>query len=528
MKDNGAKGMMPARRPEAGRPGAGSRGASRLQDAWDALQRIDFGFCIFDTDLVLIAVNDYVRYLFPTLAGRLGPGLALQNLLAALHDAGAVPGDVLPAEWAAAAYSALLTGQVLELSLADGRVCRLSPTLGHDGSLAVTVQEVTQLKRAERRLREAKELAERASATKSRFLRAANHDLRQPLATLKILVYNCLTADSLQSRQEALHAMDLTVGIMEDLLSALLDVGQLDAGAIVPRIGSFPVASLFERLRMQFSHQAADKGLQLRMVRSHLQVTSDKLLLERILANFIANAIRYTDCGRILVGCRRMGDRLRIEVHDTGRGIAPEYQERIFDEFYRIDGNETDRERKALGLGLNIAKRLALLLEAPITLRSWPQRGSVFAIELPLGDIWRSEVGDTEISEMAGGEFAGVEILLIEDDPILRKALTALLERWGIVVHTAAGLSDACEVAMTARPDLVISDYRLPGGHTGVEICLALRDACKEDLPCIVITADMDEQPISDISQAGFPCLIKPVSPPRLRVLMHHLLFEQG
>lgn len=498
-----------------------------LRRVWSALQKVGFGLCIFDSKLQLIAVNDPFRDLFGAASEWLDYGSAFADFFRALITQKVVHRDNVDA-WITESTDALRSGGTLQLTLADGRICELVATLGHDSGLTLVAQDVTRIRYSEQALREAKEFAESANIMKSRFLRAANHDLRQPLATMKILVYNCMTTDDPEQRSEALRAMEITVSVMEELLGALLNVGQLDAGAIVPRVASFPVATLFKRLGVQFAHQAQDKGLKLTIVQSSLHIATDQLLLERILANFLSNAIRYTDYGRILLGCRRVGNKLRIEVHDMGRGIAPEYHERIFEEFYRISGDESRSAHKALGLGLNLAKRIAELLETPISVRSTPGRGSIFAITAPLGDIWRSEVGQSEITEALTGEFVGVEALIVEDDAVLRDALCTLLERWGIVVHAAADYGHAVRLATEKHPDLVVSDFRLPGGHNGVEICRAMREVLGDTLPCVVVTADTDEAPLSEIRAAGLPVLIKPIAPARLRVLMHHVLFEQS
>jgi signal transduction histidine kinase/CheY-like chemotaxis protein len=414
------------------------------------------------------------------------------------------------------------------LDMADGRSLEVVHRPLGDGGMTVTVNDVSSLKRTEVALRRAKELAETSDEAKSRFLRAANHDLRQPLATLRILIFNCLGEKDETHRKELFHAMDISVSVMEDLLSALLQIGQLDAGQITPRVTTFQLAQVMERLAIQFAHQARDKGLGFRLVSTRAAVVTDKALLERILANVVSNAIRYTDVGNVLIGCRRVGGALRIEIRDTGRGIAPEHQERIFEEFYQVPDARRVK-RPGLGLGLNIAYRIARLLDHKLELRSRPGHGSVFSLTVPFGDVWQSEAPEPEISEMIGGEFAGKIVLLVEDDDVLRRAMQELLERWGIRVIPATSEAQVREYieGSSQTPDLIIADYSLRG-QVGTQVVEGVRKAFEEAIPAIIVTADAAPEVSLKIASAGLPMLIKPVSPPRLRVMMHNLLFEPG
>jgi signal transduction histidine kinase/CheY-like chemotaxis protein len=485
---------------------------------WDAAGRLQF-------------FNQPFSELYHSASPRLAPGLTFRDFLSTLALSGELvlegdsSGEGGP-RWIEQEAAAFGTNRTAEQNLADGRTLEVSQSVYGAGGVVQIVNDATVAKRGERALRKARDIAEAADQSKSRFLRAANHDLRQPLATLKILIYNCMTEEDEAHRKDLLHAMDISVAIMEDLLSALLQIGQLDAGKIVPRQKTFQISQLLERLAIQFSHQAREKGIRFQVVHSSASIISDKALLERILSNFVANAIRYTEVGRILIGCRRVGSRVRIEVWDTGCGIAEEHIGRIFDEFYQVSGPKQARNR-GLGLGLNIVKRLSALLEHKLTVRSQPGRGSVFAVEVPAGNVWQSDVGEPEISEMIGGEFVGLSVLFIEDDEVLRQATKDLLERWGIAVHAIASEREAHELLrnLGLRPRLVIADYSLRGQH-GTDVVNSIRDFLGEKLPSIIVTADTDPALISRIKSEGFPVLIKPVSPPRLRVLMHNLVYE--
>lgn len=475
---------------------------------------------VWDADGRLADLNRAFAEKFGALgAEMLKPGVSRDAVFDRLNDSG-----LLVVALKRPAAGDPLADQTLVMT--DGRIFRVESWPARNGATATLFLDITDSWRAQRSLERARDTAAEADQSKSRFLRAANHDLRQPLASLKLLIYACMSAETEDQRQEALHAMDLSVAIMEDLLGALLNVGQLDAGRIKPQINTFQVSTVLERLRVQFDQLARDKGVELRVIPTSSAVVSDRALLERILSNFVANAIRYTDMGKVLVGCRHDGNVLRIEVHDTGVGIAAEHQERIFQEFYRVGGQRSARH--SLGLGLNIAHRLAEMLEHPIRLNSVLGKGSTFSLEVPVGNVWHSTLGETEISERIGGEFAGLTCLVLEDDPNLREALTTLLERWGMVTFTMTDFDSvsATLTEMPNPPDVIITDYHLRGGLTGMDVVHQINDILEMPCPAIVVTADVSPGLVDEIRSQGFPVLIKPVSPPGLRVVMHNILFE--
>jgi signal transduction histidine kinase len=490
------------------------------------LDAISSGIAIWDEAQHLRYSNKQFRESIHPSPQDIHPGLSYRAYVQAIADSNELVLPLPRDEWIETKSAQFGVDSTIEQALADGRVFEITQAATADGGMTVTVHDISGLKRGEKALKRAKDLAEAADQTKSRFLRAANHDLRQPLATLKILIYNCMTEPDEAHRKDLFHAMDIAVVIMEDLLGALLQIGQLDAGKIAPRITTFQISQLLHRLGIQFRHQASEKGIALRIVDSSSSVFTDKALLERILSNLVANAIRYTEVGKIVIGCRTAGQALRIEVWDTGRGISAEHTSRIFDEFYQVPDGRRAKNR-GLGLGLNIVKRLAALLGHRVTVRSVEGRGSMFAIEVPAGNVWHSDIGEPEISEMVGGEFAGTSVLLVEDDEVLREATTELLERWGINVHAVNGEDQARELLAEGNfaPKLIIADYSLRDQH-GTEVVKNIRASLREPVPCMIVTADTDPTLIARLKAEGFPVLIKPVSPPRLRVLMHNLLYE--
>lgn len=487
-----------------------------------AFSSLGLGMALWNADDELADANPVFlrRFAFLPQADR-WRGVSLGTFLRSLGEAAILVHELEPL---GDSGRVLLVGRTLTFT--DGQVLRVDGWPMPDGGMVTLFNDVSEAWQSQRALERARDKAAAADQSKSRFLRAANHDLRQPLASMKLLIYACMAAETEEERNEALHAMDVSASIMEDLLGALLNIGQLDAGKVTPQIQTFQVSTVLERLRVQFSHLAKEKGLDLRILPSRAAIESDRALLERILSNFVGNAINYTTVGRVLVGCRRHGKLLRIEVHDTGRGIAEEHREAVFDEFFRVV--EQMPARHSLGLGLNIARRLADMLGHRITLRSQLGRGSVFAVDVPLGDIWHSSVGAAEISERIGGEFAGLTCLVLEDDVHLRNALTTLLQRWGIATQVLDSF-DAIPAAVaefSPPPDIVITDYRLRGGVKGTDVVHQINDLLELPCPAIVMTAETGPELIASIRKQGFPVLIKPVSPPALRVIMHNILFE--
>lgn len=491
----------------------------------EGLDGLTDGIGIFDRHRVLAHANRSFLNTFD-IDRRSAGRLTYEELIRRMAASGELFLPSPPQEWIARQLQGFGLEKQFDQPMADGRTLQINQSPAPRGGMTLSFHDATGVKLTELALRRAKEEADASSEAKSRFLRAANHDLRQPLSTLRILIFNCCNEADEEHRKDLLHAMDISVSIMEDLLGALLQIGQLDAGQIVPRISTFQLSQIFERIGLQFQHQAQEKGLRLKLVPTRGAVVSDKALLERILTNLVANAIRYTDVGGIVVGCRRSGQSVRIEVRDTGRGIAPENLERIFQEFYQVP-DERRVKRRGLGLGLNIVQRVAALLGHEIKVRSTVGRGSIFSFEVPVGDIWQSDAVAPEISETVGGEFAGISVLLIEDDEVLRQAMKELLERWGLkvcAVHSEdevrRHLADSGEI-----PQLIIADYSLRG-QIGTAVVRNIRNAVGTEIPAVIVTADIDPKVVAEIAESGLPVLIKPVSPPRLRVMMHNLLFE--
>lgn len=366
-----------------------------------------------------------------------------------------------------------------------------------------------------------------ANRAKSRFLAAASHDLRQPMHALGLFVSQLTNRVTDPDTKHLANRVESAVSALQGLLDALLDVSRLDAGVVTPNIVDFSANSILERIENAFAADATDRELRFRIVRTTLMLKSDPLLLERILINLVANAMRYTENGGVLVGCRRRGKHVRIEVWDSGIGISPEHQQAIFQEFYQIGNPERDRQ-KGLGLGLSIAARLALLLGGRIDVRSQPGHGSVFAVEIPRGEsVLRSTSFDTSTNITTS--LHNTTVLVIDDDALVCEALAGLITQWGGTALTASCGKDALTISTQAsnQPNVVLCDYRLPAGETGDNVIKLLREHIDPALPAALITGDTAPERLREANKSGVPLLHKPVQPARLRALLEHLIATQ-
>jgi signal transduction histidine kinase/ActR/RegA family two-component response regulator len=375
-------------------------------------------------------------------------------------------------------------------------------------------------------LREKKEEAEMATLAKSRFLAAASHDLRQPTHALGMFVTRLGQLEHSAETRHLIADLERALQAMRDRLDGLLDVSRLDAGAVQVQLQSFGLNEIFEQLRVELGLTAASKGLRLRIRSSAVRLESDPALLHRILSNLIGNALRYTDAGGVLVACRQSSDsrHARIEVRDSGIGIAPEHQQAIFREFYQVANLERN-QRKGLGLGLNIVQRTAQLLGHRLQLKSRPGSGSCFSLEVPLASSPAvSAVEDLRLVE-SFDDLVGLVVLVIEDDALVRAGLTGLLGSWGMTVIEAESLVMALQLLEKGpRPDVIVSDYRFPDSQDGLTAVRKLRSLAGQSIPAFLISGDTDPALLLAARQAGLTMLHKPVRPAKLRSLIRRLM----
>lgn len=363
-----------------------------------------------------------------------------------------------------------------------------------------------------------KERAEAASNAKSRFLASASHDLRQPLHALGLFVGAMEHHSTSKELQELVGKTKQSYTALEGLLDVLLDISKLDAGVIQPRPEALEVQNLFNKLHTEFEDKARRKGLSLNFHNTAFWIKSDETLLLRILRNLISNAIRYTDSGGILVGCRYRFDKILIEVHDTGSGIPADQIKEIFKEFRQLVNPERDRN-KGLGLGLAIVDRLSQLLNHPVMVHSSPGKGSTFSLLLPLALNEQREKPVSSPGPVIVDRLAGLKILVIDDESDILEGMRHLLTTWGCSTSVAETTEQACLFLKSHDwiPDIILIDYRLRNNQTGAEAIEIIHECLGASIPAIIITGDTAPDRIQQAKQSGYPVLHKPIQPARLR-----------
>ncbi|MGH7122924.1 MAG: ATP-binding response regulator, partial [Stellaceae bacterium] len=361
-----------------------------------------------------------------------------------------------------------------------------------------------------------------ANSAKSRFLAAASHDLRQPMHALGLFVAQLLAKPQTLEQRRLVDRIHASSQAMNALLDSLLDISRLDAGAVTPQAIDFPLDRLFARMRAEFEPLAQEKGLELRIASTNVWLRSDPVLLGRIVQNLVSNAVRHTPRGGVLVGCRHCGAAVRVDVIDTGPGIPEEEREHVFREFYQLANPEHDRS-KGLGLGLAIVERIARLLGHRLEIASRAGYGSRFSLTVLRGAS-RSIAAPLEPIET--GIPRGALVALIDDDALAREAMRGLISSWGCEVVSATSVAEAALdlAAYRCMPDLIVADYRLAGGGTGLQAIAQLRSAFAARIPACLVTGDTSSDVLGEIESAGFHALTKPVAPLRLRALVSQLL----
>ncbi len=480
-------------------------------DLQNVLYSTDVATLFLDMDLNIRFFTPATKSLFHVIPGDIGRPLAdLSSLVGdadLLDDARAVLETLAPIE--------------REIEGSNG-ICfcrRILPYRTRETAVegvVITFTDITERKAAAKALEAAKRQAELANVAKSRFLAAASHDLRQPLQTL-VLLQGLLSNTVEQEKARTLVArLEDALGAMSGMLNTLLDINQIEADTVCAEKVNFPVNDLLDRLRNEFTYHAHAQGLTLRGVASSLSINSDPRLLEQMMRNLLANALKYTQHGKVLLGCRRRGGTLSIEIWDTGIGIPAQELDAIFDEYHQI-GNAGRERSRGLGLGLSIVRHLANVLGHQVKVRSWPGFGSVFSIEVKLqqwGMVPRTLERRHSDKDAAAAESHLVgTILVIEDDPEVCGLLEAILRNEGHHVLTAqdgsAGL--ALLAGGAVRPDLVLADYNLPNGMNGLQVCARLREVLHRQVPVIILTADISTDTLREIATQNCLRLNKPV-----------------
>jgi signal transduction histidine kinase len=375
-----------------------------------------------------------------------------------------------------------------------------------------------------RQLQLQKEQAEKANNAKSKFLAAASHDLRQPLYALSL--FTSVLEETVQDPKgkNVVEQINASVNSLTNLFDKLLDISQLDAGVIKVNKQDFSLSKTFDTLMQTFNPLATQKGLTIEWPQDYLEVHSQPELLEQILRNYLSNAIKYTPQGVINVTCDNDDGLITITISDSGIGISEQALDNVYEEFYQVDNIERDRE-KGLGLGLSIVQRTAKLLGHDITVSSTLGKGSAFSISLEQAQTVIVESQPTADLPTLEQYKSSALVLVIDNEADIREGLNNVLQLWGYLVITAASLDDAQKqlTSKNKQPDIIISDYRLKGGNTGVHAIKALHETYDKPIPALIITGDIAVGPLLDMDKSDFQVLFKPVAPMKLRAFLRYV-----
>ncbi|MEG8199781.1 NahK/ErcS family hybrid sensor histidine kinase/response regulator [Pseudomonas sp. 5FOS] len=384
-------------------------------------------------------------------------------------------------------------------------------------------QQIAERKQIARALRDARDAAETANRSKDKYLAAASHDLLQPLNAARLLISTLRERPLPEAEKVLVERTHQALEGAEDLLTDLLDISRLDQAAVKPDVALYRLDELFGPLVSEFRSVADAAGLKLRARIADYAISTDLRLMTRILRNFLSNACRYTDEGKILLGARRRGSHLRLEVWDTGRGIAADRLQAIFLEFNQLDvGRAADR--KGVGLGLAIVERIAKILGYRVEVRSWPGRGSMFSIDVPIGEAMPLPVHQASPQPGAGNPLPGRRLLVLDNEVSILESMGALLGQWGCEVVTATDQAGALLALQGQAPELILADFHLDHGVVGCEVVKHLREHFGVAIPAVIITADRSDQCRRALNKLGAPLLNKPVKPGKLRAVLSQLL----
>jgi histidine kinase len=508
-----------------------------------SLQHLPQGICVVDAQLNLVAWNRRYIELFRFPPGFIQVGRPIADVFRYNARRGLLgPGPI--DEAIERRLNHLRSGKphMHERERGDGSVIEIRGNPLPDGGFVTSYADITAYKNAARDLRSlvdslshrvdertrdlaaAKREAEDANRSKTRFVAAAVHDLLQPLNAARMFLSALRGRLPDAATREVADRIDNALAAQDGILNSLLDISRLESGALEAQVRDFALDHLLDALAHEFGILAKARGLRLERVPTRAIVRSDEALLRRILQNFLSNAIRYTAHGRIVLGCRRDGEQIRIEVHDTGRGIPEARQREIFEEFRRLD--DGGNQERGTGLGLAIVDRIARLLGHRIGLRSTPEHGSVFSVNVPRGS---ASAGQLQAPRPSSGEdvvadslLAGCRVWCIDDDTRVSQAMSLLLERWGCRVELAGGVEQALATARPGNaPDLLLLDVRL-GGTTGPELLPQLVARWGREPVVILHTAEQDEALRTLARERGWGFLSKQARTSALRSLMTH------
>ncbi|WP_207061189.1 NahK/ErcS family hybrid sensor histidine kinase/response regulator [Motiliproteus sp. SC1-56] len=392
------------------------------------------------------------------------------------------------------------------------------------------VREIDERRQVEARLIEARREAEQANYSKTKFLAAASHDLLQPMNAGRLFAASLLEHPLGEKTRGLVQSLNYSLEDVESLLAALVDISKLDAGVVKPDITAFSANRLLANLANEFQTLAGQGALRFSWVPSSASIATDSQLLARILRNFLSNALRYTPEGRVTLGCRRQAGGLLIQVWDTGIGIAEDKLGEIFQEFNRVQQNNSAKDR-GLGLGLAIVDKVSRILDHPVIVRSTPGKGSCFSVLVPYGAASPEPAGafaaaQTPLQRLCNQRLEGSRVLVIDNEQSICEAMRLLLEGWGCRVTTALSYPDLCRQLAEKEGtfDLVVVDYHLDDQRTGLEAVRRMRTELAIDAPVLMITANYSNDLKQQVRALGYQLMNKPVRPARLKTTLEHLL----
>lgn len=386
-------------------------------------------------------------------------------------------------------------------------------------------RQIEERERIELALREARDAAEAANRSKDKYLAAASHDLLQPLNAARLLISTLRERELPSAEHNLIERSHLALEGAEDLLADLLDISKLDQAAIKPDVDVYRLEELLAPLASEFESVASASGLHLRVRIADYAVHTDFRLLTRILRNFLSNACRYTEQGGVLLGARRRGAFVELQVWDSGRGIAADQLDKIFLEFNQLEVGRA-AERKGVGLGLAIVERIARMLGYPVQVRSQPGRGSVFSIRVPLAQARPQRQVLSVAQSVLGNPLPGRRLLVIDNEVDILHSMAALLGQWGCEVVTAVDLAEALQRLQGRAPEVILADFHLDHGVLGCQVIQQLRDEFSRSIPALIISADRSDDCRRELQALGAPLLNKPVKPSKLRAVLSQLLME--
>jgi Na+/proline symporter/signal transduction histidine kinase len=509
-----------------------------------ALDHVRQGIAVFDKDVSLVCWNHQFGEIFGLPADLTCVGVRLDEILRHIAQSGnRSDGDVSAFVAERLARYTAEDAPFLERLAARGLVIEVRSSPMPDGGMVTTFTDMTPsvkaaeaLERAnatlERRVRErtreltrlnaelerAKAEADNANVSKTRFIAAASHDILQPLNAARLYVTSLTERQRPGEDDNLVQNIDASLEAVEEIFAALLDISRLDSGTMKPELADFRIDELLQRLEVEFAPLAHEKGLGLVFMPCSLSVRSDRRLLGRLLQNLVSNAIKYTPAGRVVVGCRRGGATLRIDVCDTGIGIPHAKRKAVFKEFHRLD--QGARVARGVGLGLSIVERIARVLGSEVSLQSAAGRGSRFSVEVPRATVDLAE-SSKAIARLDAGRLTGTVVLCIDNERTIVEGMETLLGGWGCRVLKAADLDEAIRAiaASGAEPDGLLVDYHLDGGN-GIAAIAALRRHLNRLVPAILITADRSVHVREEARLEGAHLLNKPIKPASLRALI--------